>query len=421
MDEVTQVLFGMDGFAVLGAVIDPLDGELEVLVETICPARGCPGCGAIGQIKQRPVVSVRDATSAGRRVRVRWKKRRWVCLEPTCERSSWTEQHDQVGARRRMTRRCRVQVAEAVTRGRAVAEAADEVGLGWRAAMRAVVEEATVPDRFRPVRRLGVDETVSRRRRRFVTHLVDLDDGTVIATVEGRSAAVLLKALAAQGEEWLAGVEQVAIDPFTPYAKAVRRLLRHTRLIVDKFHVLRLFGRAVDQVRRRNVRQTEGRRGRKIDLLWRSRMTLLKRFERLTEKEQQRLFDALDGEDHDGEVAAAYLAYQEALVVFNRHGTQGLRSALGELFRSLAHRNVPELMTLGRTLDRWLPEIIAYFETGTTNAATEGCNRKVKQVKRVACGFRNHDNYVLRIAIHAGQKHYRPDRRPGRPTPRSTR
>jgi len=106
------------------------------------------------------------------------------------------------------------------------------------------------------------------------------------------------------------------------------------------------------------------------------------------------------------------------LVVFNRTGTVGLRSALGELFRRLAHRNVPELMTLGRTLDRWLPEIIAYFETGTTNAATEGCNRKVKQVKRVACGFRNHDNYVLRIAIHAGQKHYPLRRRPGRPTPR---
>ena len=64
---------------------------------------------------------------------------------------------------------------------------------------------------------------------------------------------------------------------------------------------------------------------------------------------------------------------------------------------------------------------LAYFETGTTNAATEGCNRKVKQVKRVACGFRNHHNYALRIAIHAGQKHYPPRRRPRRPTPRSTR
>jgi len=158
MDEVTQVLFGMDGFRVLGAVEDALDGELTVVVETVDPVRGCPECGVVGQVKERPVISLRDATSAGRRVRVRWQKRRWVCLEAACDRGSWTEQNDAVGARRRTTRRCRKQIAIPVTRGRAVAEAADEVGLGWRAAMRAVAEEANVPDRSRPVVRLGVDE-----------------------------------------------------------------------------------------------------------------------------------------------------------------------------------------------------------------------------------------------------------------------
>ncbi len=57
MDEVKQVLFGMDGFRVLAAVADPLDDELGVLVETIDPSRGCPECGVVGQVKQRPVVT----------------------------------------------------------------------------------------------------------------------------------------------------------------------------------------------------------------------------------------------------------------------------------------------------------------------------------------------------------------------------
>ena len=98
-----------------------------------------------------------------------------------------------------------------------------------------------------------------------------------------------------------------------------------------------------------------------------------------------------------------------------------MRSAIHGLLERLTYLEVTELLTLGGTLDRWMPETRAYLETGTTNAATEGCNRKVKQVKRVACGFRNHDNYILRIAIHAAQKHYPPRRRPIRPTPRSTR
>ena len=51
---------------------------------------------------------------------------------------------------------------------------------------------------------------------RFVTHLVDLDESTILLTVEGRSVRVLLFALAAQGAVWLADVKQVAIEPVHP-------------------------------------------------------------------------------------------------------------------------------------------------------------------------------------------------------------
>ena len=66
MDEVTQVLFGMDGFRVLAAVADPLDGELGVLVETIDRARGCPDCGVVGQVKHRST-AMPAVTAGGKR------------------------------------------------------------------------------------------------------------------------------------------------------------------------------------------------------------------------------------------------------------------------------------------------------------------------------------------------------------------
>ena len=34
-----------------------------------------------------------------------------------------------------------------------------------------------------------------------------------------------------------------------------------------------------------------------------------------------------------------------------------------------------------------------------TNARTEGYNRKIKQIKRVACGFRNQSSYERRILL----------------------
>jgi len=46
------------------------------------------------------------------------------------------------------------------------------------------------------------------------------------------------------------------------------------------------------------------------------------------------------------------------------------------------------------------PEIEAFLQPGITSARTEGYNRVIKQIKRVACGFRNQDNYERRIMLH---------------------
>jgi len=56
---------------------------------------------------------------------------------------------------------------------------------------------------------------------------------------------------------------------------------------------------------------------------------------------------------------------------------------------------------LAGTIEKWWPEIEGFLELGKTNARTEGYNRVIKQIKRVACGFRNQDNYERRIMLHS--------------------
>ena len=69
-------------------------------------------------------------------------------------------------------------------------------------------------------------------------------------------------------------------------------------------------------------------RGRKVDLMWRTRMLLLKRYGRLTVEQEERVLATVGLQDFWGEVTGAYLAYQEALIVFDRVGTAGLRTAM---------------------------------------------------------------------------------------------
>lgn len=401
MDDVRAVLFGLDGFAVLDAV-ETAGGVLMVTVETIDPVLGCPECGTpAGRSRGRPVVCLRDVCSAGRRVRVWWRKHRNECPDRDCDRRSFTEQHAGVGTRRRSTARCRAWIASQVgPEGRAVSAVSREAGVSWPTGMRAVHETAHLlgfTDVVVPTRNLGVDETAFRRRHRWVTNIADLEAGRELDVFEGRSAASLGTWLAAQPDWWRDRVDVVAMDACAPFRAAVRDWLPNATVVLDKFHALRLFHQAVDEIRRRTAWTIHQRRGRKVDDVWRARHLLLKAHERLTATQRERLFATLAGpEDPDGEIGYAYLAKEEARACWDKPSI----GRWGNLLALLADSDIDELVRLGHTLDRWHDPIIASFTLGVTNACTEGLNRKVKHVKRIGCGFRNADNYRTRVLMH---------------------
>ena len=61
-----------------------------------------------------------------------------------------------------------------------------------------------------------------------------------------------------------------------------------------------------------------------------------------------------------------------------------------------------ELRRLAKTLRRWREEILAHHTTGASNGPVEAANLMIKQVKRSGRGFRNFDNYRLRILLAGG-------------------
>jgi transposase len=64
---------------------------------------------------------------------------------------------------------------------------------------------------------------------------------------------------------------------------------------------------------------------------------------------------------------------------------------------------VAELSRLARTVRAWETEILAFHTAaGCTNGPTEAMNLLIKKVKRVGHGFRNFDNYRLRLLLHCG-------------------
>ncbi len=56
-------------------------------------------------------------------------------------------------------------------------------------------------------------------------------------------------------------------------------------------------------------------------------------------------------------------------------------------------------MTLGKTLDSWKGEVVRMWRFTKTNGITEGFHRKMKLIQRRAHGFRNFENYRLRVKV----------------------
>lgn len=65
-----------------------------------------------------------------------------------------------------------------------------------------------------------------------------------------------------------------------------------------------------------------------------------------------------------------------------------LKSCGFELFRKL-----------GKTIENWQEEIARMFRFTRSNGITEGFHRKMKLIQRRAYGFRNFENYRLRIRV----------------------
>jgi len=342
-----------------------------------------------------------------------WRKRIWRCIEPACGVRTWTEQRDAIRPRAVLTERARAEACRRVGKdAHAVAAVARDLGVGWATVMRAVHDHGTPlvddPTRLEDVTALGLDETsflkaTRRAPTRYVTGLVDLEQGRLLEVVADRTRAAVEGWLHARTHDWLAGITTVALDPWRGYASALVVPLGHATVVVDHFHAIKLANAVVDQVRRRTQQATLGHRGRRRDPLYRIRKLLLAAAEQLTSRGRVRLRAGLAVGDPTGEVAVAWQGKELLRAVYAAGELAHARAALGRFYRWADGVGVAELSRLARTVRAWEAEILAWHATGgCSNGPTEAVNLLIKKVKRVGHGFRNFDNYRLRLLLHCG-------------------
>lgn len=418
MIDSTSVLFGLEDEFVVCGVERLSQNKVRVVIEQHATEAACPDCGVLtSRVKDRPMVVVKDLRSGGRRVELWWRKRRLSCDEVRCSRRTFTQTSMAIPPRARTTIRLREGAARAIASGnRSVAEVAREYGLSWPCVHRALVAlAARMLPQPPPVRVLGIDETRARsvrwvlaeagwaRTDPWMTSFVDADThtpGVLLGLAPGRSGGCVRHWLNEQSSAFRQGIELVVIDTSAPYAAGIRAALPQAKIAVDKWHLVALANDMLTQVRQRVTRERLGRRGTSADQVWVNRNLLLTGYEHLSQKQRAKLVATLAAEDPTNEIGAAH-AVKERLRRLLAADTESLmRHRLWEFYTAAVDAHLPEATRLARTIETWWPAIYVALTEGISNARTEGFNRIIKQTKRVACGFRNMNNYRTRIMIH---------------------
>jgi transposase len=425
MENSTTILFGLPGVAVdrVERISDDQGAACRLVhvVTTASSAAGCPQCGVVStSVRQYRTTRPRDLPYGEEPLAVRWHKRQYRCREQGCPRRAFTESIPEIPARARLTGRLCRQAAVQVASGRSVAAVAAQYQISWPVAHRHYVAHAgmllTEPD---PPAVLGIDETRRgkpkwiqdpvtgrwERTERFETNFTDLSGtGRLLGQVAGRTGKAVSGWLDDRGQDWRNQVKFVAIDPCAVYRSAVTKALPHAVIVVDHFHLVRLANQAVTRVRQRVTRQVLGRRGTSKDPAWANRRRLLRGRERLSDQAYARMWDEILAQEATGELLATWIAKEELRYLLALARARPARSEISDrlfaFYDWCARADVPEVTTLAKTIEAWWPQILAFINTGITNAGTEANNRLIKDAARIAFGFRNLDNQRRRVRLH---------------------
>ena len=411
-----DLLVKLPGLHVIAVERDGRD-RLVVTVESAPGPMGCRSCGVVAHGHGRVNVRLVDAPAFGRPVRIVWRKRRWLCPEPACEVISFIEQDEQVAAPRGLltARACRWAIEQIRREHASVNGIRRQLGTGWRTVWDSIkpLLQAAADDeaRFAGVAVLGVDEHVwhhvstkpveeGGRGPKELTGMVDLTRDAnghtrarLLDLVPGRSGAVYKDWLDERGEAFRAGVEVATLDPFHGYKNAIDDRLEDARSVLDAFHIVKL---ATQQ-------ETRGHRGRKNDPLYRIRNILRAGQENLTDRQNARLDAAWAADERHVEVEVAWRCAQQVRSAYHQDTHAAGRAVAQKILDTFTSCPIPEVARLGKTLTTWRREFLGYFDTGgASNGGTEAMNGLIELHRRIARGFRNRDNYRLRMLLIGG-------------------
>lgn len=241
---------------------------------------------------------------------------------------------------------------------------------------------------------LGIDEHFFTKKKGYATTFADLSRRKVFDVTLGRSEKSLAPYL--RGLEGRSEVRVVLMDLSETYRSIVKKYFENALIVADRFHVIRLINHHFMNVWKQL--DPDGKYNRGL-------LSLMRRHEWKLNPEQRvnlnQYLDSIVG------LKPLYEFKQKlnklmGLKALNQNKCKRYIPQFLDMISALKASGFSSMRKLGKTLWRWREEIVRMWRFTKTNSITEGLHNKMEMISRRAFGFRNFNNYRMRVRVHCG-------------------
>ena len=160
---------------------------------------------------------------------------------------------------------------------------------------------------------------------------------------------------------------------------------------MDKYHWIRQVIWAFE-----NVRKEEQKKFSKTHRKYfkNSKKLLLKRFNKLENEQQQQVLVMLEASVN---LSRSHWYKEKFLEILDCNDRETAKEKMQEWITNASNCGIPQFEKCADTMQNWLAGILNSFSSPYTNGFTEGCNNKIKVLKRNAYGYKNFRRFRNRI------------------------
>ena len=240
------------------------------------------------------------------------------------------------------------------------------------------------------LRYLSIDEIYVGKQRGYYTLVMDLESGRILWVSPGRGKAGL-RGFWPRLRRSRAPIRAVAMDMSGAYWAAVVEQLPGVALVFDKFHIIQLMNKRLDELRRELVHEAEGPMKMAIKG---TRYLLLTRAANLSEDQLPRLERALKLNEP---LSQGWYLKEELSLLWEQNSYADMDRFLGQWCAQANETGVRQLQKMANTLQVHRSGILSWWKHPINNGRMEGTNNKIKTLNRQVYGYRDEDFFILKL------------------------